>query len=159
MTAIKALHPESNTSFLHEGIREIGIVCRYASSIDPHCTAATTMKHQGPAFPQLRSELKRVEQVLCLCSLLHTATHTGGGAPGASSQHGAAVGRRKGASPTRCRWQKAMQNGGTSSRWNLHTEVWNPLSPQWDHLSLERHGSFTELGLGGSGKVRVEEHR
>lgn len=85
------------------------------------------------------------------CIWLATAhiTDTGGGAPGARSQQGTTVGRRKGASPTRCRWQKEPAHGS----------FWNPLSPQWDHLSLEWHGSFRELGLGGSGKSKVKGHK
>lgn len=45
MTAIKALCPESNTLFLHEGSREIGTMSWYASSAQPHGTATKSMKH------------------------------------------------------------------------------------------------------------------
>lgn len=125
MTAIKVLRPESNTSFLHEGSREIGTMCRYVSSADPHCTAATTMKHPRGALLEegLCLERKCAEQNLYLHSLLHTATHTGGGAPGASSKHGTTVGEERGHHS-----QGADGTRQCSTGWNLHMEVSGTLS-------------------------------
>lgn len=137
-------------------------MCRYVSSADPHCTAATTMKHlrdpllqEGQLFHSCARNISGQSR-FCTCTQLPTQE---------AELQVPAVNMvrllvKKGGITHKVQMAQGNEELGNQRRVEpAHGSFWNPLSLQWDHLPLERHGSFTELGLGRIGKLRVKGHK
>lgn len=129
------------------------------------CTAATTMKHlrdplleEGQLFHSCARNISGRSR-FCICTRYCTQLPTQEGELQVPAVNMVLLLVKKGGIT-----HKVLMAQGNAELGNqcqvepAHGSFWNPLSLQRDHLPLERHGSFTELGLGRIGKLRVKGH-
>lgn len=141
-------------------------MCRYVSSAESHCTAAKTMKclrdpllEEGQLFHSCARNISGRGR-FCICTLNCTQRPI----QEVELQVPAVnmvllLVEERGHHPQGADGRRQCRTGELALSGTCTWKFLEPLSPQWDHLPLERHGSFTELGLGGSGKMRVKGHK